>query len=96
MKSDKKTYVTISKTKTMGKHKWKDDVFTIKMTQTYMQEYDMGHYHWVVEDANGNVIGASGSVCGVPQGKINDETLDYALNSFYRDWSFSRKVEEKG
>ena len=92
---DGKVYVTLQKTKTMGKHNGKDDIFTIRMTQTYMQECDMGHHHWFIQDANGNVLGASGSIGGVPSGKIDYARLDDTMDRFYKDWSFSREVDEK-
>lgn len=77
-----KYYYTISET--FNKYK-------IKITQTYNEIYNGGHYIVVIEDDKGNIISSTRTVCGAPDGKINKKTLDEYIKSFKRDMTHMEK-----
>ncbi len=81
-----KKYVTLRQKFECNNKKYK-----IKITQTYNEEFNTGHYIVIFEDMKGNIIEVISTTCGSPTGKINQKDLDKYIKGFQRDQDYRDK-----
>jgi len=60
--------------------------FRIKATQEYLPDAGIGHYKYVVEDENGNILKATYSCGAAHTGKIDKEFLEHELERFWAEY----------
>lgn len=60
---------------------------TVTITQDYSENFDSGHYKYVVFDKAGDIIGANQTMAGAPKGKIDGKFADEFLETFMREYN---------
>lgn len=73
MKTDDQEYVTVRKD--YGE-------FSVKITQEYSKAFNHGHYSYVIEDKDGNIIKVSSTCYGAPKGKVDENLCDEIYKDF--------------
>ncbi len=81
-----KKYVTLRQKFECNNKKYK-----IKITQTYNERFNTGHYIVIFEDMKGNIVSTISTTCGSPTGKINQEDLNEYIKGFQRDQDYRDK-----
>lgn len=65
-----------------------DGEYTVHATQEYREQFDRGHYKYVITNHNNDILSVGQSIAAGPEGRLDIANLDGFLKTYLHDLQF--------